>query len=83
MRRVPLLRWLPVLGIGLLAACASAPPPPPPADPAPQPREIYRAPTVRPNIPGAGPNFGDVVDESKRRRQILDTIDSIHGEREF
>ena len=76
-------RWIPVLSGLLLTACASDPPPAPPPDPVPQQREIYRAPAVRPDIPGAGPNFSDVVDESVRRRRILDTIDSIHGEREF
>ena len=69
--------------LAVLTACASDPPPPAKPEPIPQVREIYRAPTVRPNIPGAGPNFGDVVDESVRRRRLLETIDSIHGRREF
>ena len=61
--------WLWTLALASLSACASDPPP----------REIHRAPAERPGIPGADPNFGDVVEESVRRKQLLDTIDAIRG----
>lgn len=72
--------WLWVLALAGLNACASDPPLRPAPVPPPA-QEIHRAPAERPGIPGGDPNFGDVIEESVRRKRLLDTIDSIRGRR--